>query len=54
MVVQFTVNVLVKWFSGVFKSRFNELDETKKRIFTRDSLIDWLNQKWVICDLICA
>ena len=52
--LKFTIDVLVKWFNDIFKSRFNELDELKKQKFIRENPIDWSNQKCVISDLKLA
>ena len=49
-----TVNVLVKWFNVAFKSRFDEVDEIKKQVYTRDNPNNWPNQKCVICDFKLA
>ena len=49
--LKFIIDVLVKWFNGVFKFRFNELDEVKKQKFSRENPIDCSNEKCVICDL---
>ena len=49
-----TIDVLVKWFNDIFKSRFNELDELKKQKFIRENPIEWSNQKCVISDLKLA
>ena len=38
--LKFTIDVLVKWFNDIFKSRFNELDELKKQKFIRENPID--------------
>lgn len=36
--LQFTIDVLVKWFIDVFQSRFNKVDELKKtKIYKRKS-----------------
>ena len=52
--LKFTVDMLVKWCNDLFKSRFNEPDEIKKQLFTRDNPVDWSNQKCVICNFKLA
>ena len=47
--LKFTIDVLVEWFNDVFKSRFNELDEIEKQLFTKNNPIDWSQQTCVIC-----
>lgn len=51
---KFTVDMLVKWFNELFKSRFNEPNEIKKQLFTRDNPVDWSSQKCVICNFKLA
>ena len=51
---KFTVDMLVKCFNELFKSRFNEPNEIKKQLFTRDNPVDWSNQKCVICNFKLA
>ena len=38
--LKFTIDVLVKWFNYIFKSRFTELDEIKKELPAKKNLID--------------
>ena len=52
--LKFTIDVLVKWFNDIFKSRFNELDELKKQKLIKENPIYWSNHKCVICDLKLA
>ena len=52
--LKFTVDVLVKWFNGIFKSRFNELDEIKKQLFTKNNPIDFSHETCVICSFKLA
>ena len=47
--LKFTIDVLVKWFYDIFKSRLNELDEINKQLFTRNNPIDWSHETCVIC-----
>ena len=47
--LKFTIDVLVKWFNDVFKSRFDELDAIKKQEFLKEKPIDWSNKK--MCNL---
>ena len=35
--LKFTVDTLVKWFNYVFKSKFRELREIQKQIFTKEN-----------------
>ena len=35
--LKFTIYLLVKWFNDVFKSRFNKLDELKRKIYKEKS-----------------
>ena len=49
--LKFTVDVSVKWFNDVFKSRFNEIYAIKKQKFLKEKQIDLPNEKCVICDL---
>ena len=45
--LKFAIDVLVKWFNYIFKSRFTELDEIKKELPAKKNLIDWSQQTFV-------
>ena len=52
--LKFTIDVLVKWFNDVLKSRFNVLDVIRKQKCLKEKPIDWSREKCVICDLKLA
>ena len=37
----FTIDILVKWFNDVFKSKFIELNEIQKQIFVKENPLNW-------------
>ena len=39
--LKFTIDTLVKWFNRTFKSKFLELGEIQKQIFTKENPIDF-------------
>ena len=46
----FTIDTLVKWFNYVFKSKFLELNEIQKQIFTKKNPLDWSKTCCCICE----
>ena len=38
---KFTIDILVKWFNDLFKSKFIELNEVQKQIFVKENPLNW-------------
>ena len=52
--LKFTIDTLVKWFNDVSKSKFGELTEIQKQIFTKENPIDWLKTNCSICEFMLS
>ena len=52
--LKFTIDILFKWFNGVFKLRFNKLDAIRRQKILKEKPIDWFNEKCIVCDLKLA
>ena len=48
--LKFAIDILVKWFNGIFKSRFKELSEIEKQKFLEENSCNLSNEKCVIYD----